>query len=250
MHSPANIAVPPATPADAEAMVARNEGGSWVRVIILALGIVAAMLVVHLTPVRAWLSDAQQLRATLKDAGAWVYPLSIVATAILVGCGVPRLLFCAACGLIFGFWAGFLLSQIGTLLGQYITFLFVRWGGREWALHRWPRLRKWAELIRDQGMVGVILIRQVPSPSVLTNLCLGLSNVKHRHFLIGTAIGLIPEAVPATLIGAGLVKASLKDSAGYLGLAAFVFALIWIVAGVAIKKMRQNRTDVGLPEES
>jgi uncharacterized membrane protein YdjX (TVP38/TMEM64 family) len=76
---------------------------------------------------------------------------------------------------------------------------------------------------------------------MLINVSLGLSHVKHLHFLLGSAIGLLPEAVPATLVGAGLVKASLKDSAGYLSIAAAGVALLWIVCGYALREMRKGR---------
>ena len=66
--------------------------------------------------------------------------------------------------------------------------------------------------------------------------------MRHRDFLIGTAIGLLPEAIPATLIGAGLMKASLKDSANYLGLAAGAFAIIWIGSGYALRRLRKTRS--------
>jgi uncharacterized membrane protein YdjX (TVP38/TMEM64 family) len=147
-------------------------------------------------------------------------------------------------GAALGFWLVLLITLLGTVLGHYAFFLFIRWGGREWVLHRWPKLRKWAQMIREQGVIGVILVRQIPAHSMLINLCLGLSHVKHRHFLLGTAIGVIPEAIPATLVGAGLVKASLKDSAGYLGVAAAAVAVLWITGSFVLRAMRKNNRDV------
>ena len=105
-------------------------------------------------------------------------------------------------------------------------------------------------MIHDHGVLGVILLRQVPTHSMLANLCLGLSHVKHRPFLIGTTIGLLPEAIPATLIGAGLVKASLKDSIGYLAIAAGVFAAIWIGCAYAIRPMRASRAGAEIVAEA
>src|SRR5262249_38116145 len=139
---------------------------------------------------------------------------------------------CVAAGAVFGFRIGFLLATIGTVLGHYGVFLFVRWGGREWVLRRWPKLRKWAEMIQEQGIVGVFLVRMLPGHSIIANVCLALSHVNHRDFLIGTALGLVPEAVPATLVGAGLVKPSAIDSAGYLALAALAVAGVWIALRV------------------
>jgi uncharacterized membrane protein YdjX (TVP38/TMEM64 family) len=151
--------------------------------------------------------------------------------------------------MVLGFWWGLALTQLGALIGYYAVFLFVRWGGRDWVMHRWPRLRRWAELLQDQGLFGVILIRQIPIHGTLTNLCLGLSGVKHYQFLIGTGIGLLPEAVPVALIGAGLVSSSLKDSAPYLIAAAIAFVVIWIACARAIRAMRKTRTGAALIAE-
>jgi uncharacterized membrane protein YdjX (TVP38/TMEM64 family) len=223
-----------------DAAPGNRKGAVW-RALIIAAVLIAAVLTIHLTPIREWLKDAARVRQTPDELGPWVYPVTIIAVAALVSCGVPRLLFCALGGMLFGFWLGLLLTQAGTLLGHYCVFLFIRWGGRDWVLNRWPKLNRWADLIHEQGVVGVILIRQLPAHAMLTNLCLGLSHVKHRHFLIGTAIGLLPEAIPVTLVGAGLVKASLKDSAGYLAIAAGAFALIWIGGAYALKAMRRRQ---------
>ncbi len=226
----------------ADSAASPDRAGQLLRASLIGAVLVAAMLAVHLTPLRSWLTDADRIRAAVRDLGIWVYPFGILAMALLVSCGVPRLLFCAVGGTVFGFWAGLLLTTLGTLAGHYATFLFIRWGGRAWVLHRWPKLRRWAEIIDDQGVVGVILVRQLPTHAMLTNLCLGLSQVKHRDFLIGTAIGLLPEAIPATLVGAGLVKASLKDSAGYLVIAVAAFAAIWIACGHAFRALRSRQS--------
>jgi uncharacterized membrane protein YdjX (TVP38/TMEM64 family) len=127
------------------------------------------------------------------------------------------------------------------LLGYYAAFCFIRWGGGDWVTHRRPRLRAIADTIQDQGIVGVVLARQIPLHGTLINLCLGLSRVKHRHFLIGSAIGLLPEAIPVALVGAGIVKSSIKESAGVLGLAVIAFVLLWIGSGYALRRLRNRR---------
>ena len=221
----------------------RNRAGAAVRLALVVALFVAGLLIVHFTPIRAWLGDADRLRATLAGLGFWVWPASVLAVALLVSCGVPRLLLCTVGGMMFGFWIGLLITQIGTLLGHYGIFLIIRWAGRDWVLRRWPGLHKWAELIHDHGIVGVFLVRQLPGHAMLANLCLALSHVKHRDFLIGTMLGLTPEAIPATLVGAGLVKASLLDSSSYLALAAVFLAAIWIICGYTLRSLRKNRSD-------
>ena len=216
------------------------------RPLLLAALLVGAIAAVYLSPLRAWLQDAPRIRQSLSSLGLWAYPACVLAVAILVGCGVPRLLLCGIGAMVFGFWRGLLLTQAGALLGCYAIFLAVRWGGREWVLHRWPNLRRWADTLHDHGVVGVILIRQVPLHGTFTNLCLGLSGVRHRHFIIGTAIGLLPEAVPVALVGAGLARASLRDSASYIAAAALAFAAIWVASTYALRALRRSRAAAAL----
>jgi uncharacterized membrane protein YdjX (TVP38/TMEM64 family) len=75
---------------------------------------------------------------------------------------------------------------------------------------------------------------------MIINVGLGVSPVTQRQFLIGTAIGLLPEAIPATLIGAGLFQTSLTSSAKILALAAAVLAVIWLVGGIAYRALRKG----------
>ncbi len=242
MEASANMLDPrtiPDSPIESPDEPART-GGMW-RVLLVAAVLIAGVLTLHLTPIRSYFMDARDLRDRLSSAGPWIYPVTILVVAAVLACGVPRLAVHAAGGMIFGFGIGFALTFAGALLGHYCVFLFIRWGGRDWILGKWPKLRKWADVFHDHGFVAVILARQIPAHAMLINACLALSHVRHRDFLIGTAIGLLPEAIPATLIGAGLMKASLKDSANYLGLAAAAFAIIWIASGYALRRMRKNR---------
>jgi uncharacterized membrane protein YdjX (TVP38/TMEM64 family) len=89
--------------------------------------------------------------------------------------------------------------------------------------------------------MGVILLRQLPIHGSFVNLGLGLSHVKHRHFLLGTLIGSLPEAIPATLAGAGLVKTSMASAASYLATAVAALAAIWIACGVMMRALRNSR---------
>jgi uncharacterized membrane protein YdjX (TVP38/TMEM64 family) len=214
--------------------------GTTARLLLLVVVLLAALLLVHLTPIRDWLDDVERVRTLAAEVGGWVYPLSVLAVALLVCAGLPRLLLCGLCGMLFGFWVGLIIAQTGGLLGHYATFLFVRWAGREWVMQRWPKLSKWAQVVRQQGIVGVILARQLPLHAALINLGLGLSHVRHIHFLIGTAFGTLPEAIVATLVGAGLVRPSLAGSATDLSVAAAAFAAIWIACGYALRALRER----------
>jgi uncharacterized membrane protein YdjX (TVP38/TMEM64 family) len=236
------------------------------RMVLLGVVLIGALTAVYLSPVRPWLLEAYRqaiagrtappagapggVQETLSHLGTWLRPVCIVAVAVLVACGIPRILLCGIGGLVLGFWWALLIVNAGTLLGYYGVFLFTRWGGRDWAMHRWPKLQRWAERIQGQGVMGVILIRQLPIHGSLVNLGLGLSRVKHRHFLIGTSVGLLPEAVPVTLVGAGLAKPSFATTTAYLAIAVAVFALIWIGCSYGLRAMKNSRAGATLMAEA
>lgn len=214
-----------------------------VKLVLIFLVLAVALAAIQLSPIRAILSDAARVREWLARMGMWAYPVCVVVSAVLVGCGFPRLVLCAVGAAILGFGWGLMLTQLGALLGYYAMFCFIRWGGGEWVSHRRPRLRAIADTIQAQGVAGVILARQIPIHGTIVNLCMGLSGVKHRHFLIGTAIGLFPEAIPVALVGAGLVKSSLKESSGWLALACIAVVAMWIGSGYALKWLRKRETE-------
>ncbi len=216
------------------------------RTITLALVLVAVVTASYVLPVRAWLHNAEAVRHAVLSLGIWAYPATTLAIAILIAVGVPRLLLCTICGMVLGLWPGLLIGEIGTVLSYYSLFIFVRHGGREWALHRWPKLNKWAQAVHDQGAIGVILLRQLPIHGTLINVSLGLSHVKHRHFLIGTAIGVIPELIPAVLVGTGLGEGSGKSMATYMSIGIVAFVMIWIGCTYAVRIMRRNRTEAAM----
>jgi uncharacterized membrane protein YdjX (TVP38/TMEM64 family) len=200
---------------------------SWRRVALLAAVIVLLLAIVYLSPLREYLGRAAEVKRHIQALGV-LAPLAVTGgVALLVALGFSRLLLCVLAGMALGFWSGLLWAQLGTLMGNYLLFLAVRHGGRAWAerrLAKWPRLH---DLVRNEGLAGVILARQLPVPGLVINLACGLLPVRHRDFLLGTAIGQLPEAVPCTLIGAGVLKASPARSAGLIGLGV-ALAVRWL----------------------
>jgi uncharacterized membrane protein YdjX (TVP38/TMEM64 family) len=178
------------------------------------LGLVAAvlMVIIYASPLHDYLRRAQELSTFVRGLG-WLAPIVLtVSVAVLVAIGFPRLFFCVLSGMALGFWPGLLWAQLGTLLGNYAVFSAVRLGGGDWAERYLSSHVKLRELIQEDGISGVILARQLPLPGLFINMACGLFSVRTRDFLIGTIIGQLPEAVPCTLIGAGILEASFIKS--------------------------------------
>ncbi len=203
----------------------------WKPLIMLTI-VAAAFAFVYFTPARAYLSNIHGIKYWLLSLG-WVGPaawMGIVFT--LVAVGIPRLLFCPIGGIAFGFCYGLLWTQLATLAGYYALFLFVRWGGQDFVLRHWPRVKRLKEHFHgNSAALLVFSVRQLPISGLLINFLLGLSPIRHRHFLLGTAIGILPEAIPFTLVASGTFKLTSQNTPIYIAAAIafllFVCAALW-----------------------
>ena len=204
---------------------------AWKPLIMLVL-VAAAFAFVYFTPTHRYLSNVQGVKYWLLSLG-WVGPAVWMAIVFaLVSAGMPRLLFCPVGGLAFGFWHGLLWTQLATLAGYYALFLFVRWGGQDFILRHWPRVKRLKEHFHGHSAALLVFaVRQLPISGLVINFLLGLSPIRHRHFLLGTALGILPEAIPFTLVASGVFKLTGQNTPLYIAAAIafllFVCAALW-----------------------
>lgn len=191
------------------------------KAVLLILLAIAGGLACRFTPLGDWLAPAGQVSEWLRRAGVVGALGFVVATGVLILGGVPRLLFCVVGGALYGFWWGLTLTLVATTASYYATYQFLRGQNRRGARPPQPT-GSLAWLARDPGMGGVIVARLLPLHGMVINVMLALSQVSRSDFLVGTVIGLLPEAVPLVLIGAGLVH---HDSSRILQ---------WLIVGVAM----------------
>jgi len=210
------------------------------RAALLALVLGVMIWINYFSPLKDEMRHLSRLIVRLRGGGTEAYAAFTAVVALLVAAGVPRLVLCGAGGLLFGFWWGLLLSEIGTVAGSYALFLFVRWGGRDWVLHRWPNLRRWSHNLRSAGLPTVLIMRQLPVAGFAVNLVLGLTHIRNRDFLLGTALGLLPEGVPATMIGAGLMHGKPQLAVGIIAAAVILLAGAWIIMGLYLRRSQRQ----------
>ena len=218
-----------------------------VRTLVLLAVLIGVAGAVYLSPLRQYVTHVQQLGEQMRAAGWWAPAAFMLVVAALVTIGVPRLPLCSIGGMVLGFTKGLLWTQAGTLMGYYLVFLFVRWGGRGIVLAISPRLERWASGLCRRGIPTVLIARQLPIHGALVNITLGLSPVRHRDFLLGTAIGLFPEAIPCTLIGSGAIQASFARSATYMTIAVLILAAGWIGFGLYMRSQKGAVSRPGSP---
>ena len=203
-------------------------GFPWKLLITMAV-VAAAFALVYFTPAKKYLGDIQSVKHWLLSLG-WVGPAAWMGIVfVLVAAGMPRLLFCPIGGLAFGFWYGLLWTQVATLAGYYVLFLFVRWGGPDFVLRHWPRVgRIKGHFHGHSAALMVFALRQLPISGLIINFLLGLSPIRHHHFLLGTVFGVLPEAIPFTLVASGTFKLTVQNTPLYIAAAVGLLLLVCI----------------------
>jgi len=189
--------------------------------------VAAAFALVYFIPVQKYLGNIQSAKSWLLSLG-WVGPAVWMGIVFpLVPVGIPRLLFCPIGALAFGFWHGLLWTQVATLAGYYVLFLFVRWGGRDFVLRHWPRVRRLKEHFHGHSAALLVFaVRQFPISGLIINFLLALSPIRHHHFLLGTAFGILPQAIPFTLVASGVFKLTGRNTPLYMAAAVGVLLLV------------------------
>jgi uncharacterized membrane protein YdjX (TVP38/TMEM64 family) len=216
--------------------------------IMLAI-VAAAFTFIYFTSVRNYLGNVQTVKLWLLSLG-WVGPAVWMGIVFaLVAAGTPRLLFCPIGGLAFGFWYGLLWTQAATLAGYYVLFLFVRWGGQDFVLRHWPRVGQFGKHFRGPSeALTVFAVRQLPISGLMINFFLALSPIRHGHFLLGTTFGILPTAIPFTLVASGMFKLTGRNTPLYMAAAVGIFlvvcAMMWYLSR-HVKLLTELRKESG-----
>jgi uncharacterized membrane protein YdjX (TVP38/TMEM64 family) len=195
------------------------------KIALLAAFVVGCVLLAHEPAVRDALTQWWPAGEDTAQQG-WAAGLVFTGVvAVLVAVGVPRLALWSLAGVTFGLARGLLFAEAGTLLGSYAIFCFVRWAGRDVILRKWPVLDRYGQRLGRGGWAAVCLARIMPISSLVVNATLALTPVTHREFLLASAVGFLPEGVPAVLLGAAGRK---------LGQGLITRSIAYILAGAVL----------------
>lgn len=147
--------------------------------------------------------NADQLINWLHTLG-WMAPASFV----LIYCSIsilffPTLMLTLAAGALFGPVAGAFLSLLGAILGASISFLISRRFLFNWLNNKDnPRFISLTHGVERHGWQFVALLRLLPViPFGIVNYGLGLTRINFNHYVIATAIFLIPLEFISTYCG-------------------------------------------------
>jgi uncharacterized membrane protein YdjX (TVP38/TMEM64 family) len=161
------------------------------KVFLLIGFIVAAIVLVRYTPVRAYLTP-EALGRFLEDVGFWAPVVFMVFYAAGVCLFLPGTLLTGLGAAIFGAYWGFVYVWIGAMLGASGGFWIGRTLGREFAASLiGDKLKKYDDAIERNGFATVLYLRLVYFPFTPMNFGMGLTKVRFWDYFFGTGLGIL-----------------------------------------------------------
>lgn len=159
--------------------------------------------------------------------------------ALATAVGFPRQIISFMGGYAFGFLWGTTLGLLATALGCLATFTYARLFGRAMVADRLGgRIAKVDAFVRGNPFTMTLLIRLLPVGSnVLTSLAAGMSSVAALPFLLGSAVGFIPQTAVFALVGSGVSV----DPVWRIGLGAVLFVVSGALGVYLYRALRHGK---------
>jgi phosphatidylserine/phosphatidylglycerophosphate/cardiolipin synthase-like enzyme/uncharacterized membrane protein YdjX (TVP38/TMEM64 family) len=194
-------------------MTVKSARPAWLMpVVLLALATVFAALW-HWTPLARW-ADSNRIIAWASDFALmpWASTLIVLAYTPASVVMFPRPLLTVLAVAAFGVWYGFAYAFAGIMVAAMATYALGihldRQGVRRIARGRLNRL---SQVMRKRGLLAMTAVRLVPlAPFAVVNMMAGAIRIRPWHFVIGTALGILPGTLTATVLGDQLF-AALRD---------------------------------------
>ncbi|MGL5866237.1 MAG: TVP38/TMEM64 family protein [Dermatophilaceae bacterium] len=148
--------------------------------------------------------DLDVVAAAVSASGGWGPLVYLVLHIVLTLIPVPRSLLATIAGALFGMTWGVALSWAGSVAAAVVGFVVARRLGRR-AVERLvgARLGHLDDLARRHGVLAEVVARLTPViPFTAVNYGSGLSAMRPRDYVVGTAVGVVPGSVAYVAVGA------------------------------------------------
>jgi uncharacterized membrane protein YdjX (TVP38/TMEM64 family) len=168
--------------------------------------LVAVLVALVAVAVTVELPDVAALRAWILAVGPLAPLTFVVGYALIVPLPVPKSVLTTLAGVAFGVRLGIPLAVAGATAGATLAFGIARVVGRD-AVNRLARghLDRVDAVVERRGMLAALIVRVVPIlPFTVLNYACGVTAMRLRHYVLGTALGVIPGlSVMVTLASTG-----------------------------------------------
>jgi uncharacterized membrane protein YdjX (TVP38/TMEM64 family) len=180
-----------------------------------------------------WFSDQEAVTASITRLGVWgTVILAVLFILQVFFAFIPGQALMIACGFLYGFEGGFLLSWLSLVAGGEMAFLLARRYGRAF-VERWisPHiLARWDKTARGQGVgfFAVSLVLPLVPNDAMCYLA-GLGRISHRHFSVANLLGRGVACLFTSALGAFGGRIPWQVWAVLIAIL-FVAGLVWLVA--------------------
>ena len=179
--------------------------------------------------------------------GPWALAAAIAGFAALAFVGVPQFVLIAAAVVTFGPWTGFAYSWIGTLVSALVGFGLGRWWG-ESALRpvSGPKVARFMAMIGRNGFLASLLVRLVPSaPFIVVNMAAGVTPMRLRDFVAGTAIGIVPKIALTAFSGEAVLQVLHGRGGTWHWLMLALAGMLWVAFALGARALARRRERAG-----
>jgi uncharacterized membrane protein YdjX (TVP38/TMEM64 family) len=186
-----------------------------------------------------WFNDREAVTATIGQLGMGG-PLVLAVLFILQVflAFIPGQALMVACGYVYGFWGGFILSWLSLVAGGEAAFLLARRHGRSFA-ERWISpsvLARWDKMAKGQGILFYTMSLVMPLvPNDAMCYVAGLGRISHRRFTLANLLGRGMACAITSWIGAYGLQAP-----SYVWIIVAVLAILTLLAWQFARHL-QNR---------
>jgi len=154
----------------------------------------------------AWFSDRDAVAVSMQNAGIFGPVVLFILFVLQVFLAfIPGQALMVACGYLYGFWGGFLLSWLSLVVGGEAAYILARKFGRLFA-ERWisPEvLSRWDKAAKGQGIAFFAVTLVMPLvPNDAMCYVAGLGTISHRRFVIANMLGRGMACVITSAAGA------------------------------------------------
>ena len=140
-----------------------------------------------------WFGDQEAVSASMASLGFWgPFVLAVLFILQVFLAFIPGQALMIACGYLYGFWGGFLVSWLSLVVGGEIAFYLARRHGRPFA-EKWISpsvLARWNQNAQGQGVAFYTISLVMPLvPNDAMCYVAGLDRITHRRFSTANLLG-------------------------------------------------------------
>ncbi|MFC3995636.1 TVP38/TMEM64 family protein [Nocardiopsis sediminis] len=150
------------------------------------------------------LPDVRTLRGWIEAAGPGAPAVFVVLYTVAVLGFFPRPLLSAAAGVLFAPVMGVAAALAGGVVSALVQFAIARYVARDAVRSRIPRTAaaRLDRVLGARGVLAVVQLRLLPViPFAVVNYGLGVTALRTRWFVLGTALGSLPATTALVLVG-------------------------------------------------